>query len=102
MLTSVLRHCGFRFNIKFVSYQFYFVITGKFSAFLVHNGRKALERYRLAISKNYAENNFAQEFLNFCPLLLYFFRSFFLNFKFSFLSIFIVFLVDKKFSNFKK
>ena len=34
---------------------------------------EAAKRYRLAISKNYAENNLAQEFLNFCPLLLGFF-----------------------------
>ena len=62
---------------------------------------EAAKRYRLAISKNYAENNLAQEFLNFCPLLLYFFRSFFLNFKFGFLSIILVFSGQKS-SNFKK
>lgn len=33
-LTSVLRHCGFRFNLIFILHQFNFVITGKFSACL--------------------------------------------------------------------
>jgi hypothetical protein len=57
-LTSVLRHCGFRFNIKFVLHQFCFVITGKFSAYLTTTDVKHSNvisnptgRYRLLITR---------------------------------------------------